>query len=130
MNSFMNPATAPDHPDFREYDAAACRFRHRRATPWGNASFGRRPPPFSAGPASRARTPAGLIVAAEAQTGAEALALVEREEFDIILMDVNLPDNNGIEVSRRILEMRRDARIIILSTMPILRGSTTRCWLA
>ena len=58
----------------------------------------------------------GLKVAAEAQTGAEALAHVEREAFDLILMDVHLPDANGIDISRRILERRSDARIIVLSS--------------
>ncbi len=58
----------------------------------------------------------GLSVAAEAQTGAQALAHVEREAFDFILMDIHLPDANGIDISRRILEIRRDARIIVLST--------------
>lgn len=58
----------------------------------------------------------GLTVAAEAQTGAEALAHVEREAFDLILMDVHLPDANGIDISRRILEHRKDAKIIVLSS--------------
>ena len=58
----------------------------------------------------------GLTVAAEAQTGAEALAHAEREAFDFIVMDVHLPDANGIDISRRILEIRRDARIIVLSS--------------
>lgn len=58
----------------------------------------------------------GLKVAAEAQTGADALAHVEREAFDLILMDIHLPDANGIDISRRILERRSDARIIVLSS--------------
>lgn len=58
----------------------------------------------------------GLTVAAEAETGAEALAHVERAAFDLILIDLHLPDANGIQVSRKILEQRRDARIIILSS--------------
>lgn len=57
----------------------------------------------------------GLTVAAEARTGAEALAHVERDDFDLILMDVHLPDANGIEISRRILDHRKDAKIIILT---------------
>ena len=60
----------------------------------------------------------GLQVAAEAQDGAGALAHVEREEFDLILMDVHLPDANGIDISRRILERRPEARIIVLSSDP------------
>lgn len=58
----------------------------------------------------------GLKVAAEAQTGTDALAHVEREAFDLILMDIHLPDANGIDISRRILERRSDARIIVLSS--------------
>lgn len=58
----------------------------------------------------------GVVVAAEAQTGAEALEHVARESFDFIVMDVHLPDANGIDISRRILELRRDARIIVLSS--------------
>jgi len=57
-----------------------------------------------------------LVVAAEAKTGAEALEHVEREAFDLILMDIHLPDANGIDISRRVLERRRDARIIVLSS--------------
>jgi DNA-binding NarL/FixJ family response regulator len=58
----------------------------------------------------------GLTVTATAESGADALAHVERTAFDLILMDVLLPDTNGIDVSRRILELRPDARIIVLSS--------------
>lgn len=57
-----------------------------------------------------------LTVAATAESGAEALAHVGNSAFDLILMDVHLPDTNGIDVSRRILELRPDARIIVLSS--------------
>lgn len=117
MNSFVNPAAAPAHPDSREHDAAAAQISTSTSHPMGKRILlvdDHRL--FQQGLRLVLERQPGLIVAAEAQTGAGALALVEREEFDIILMDVNLPDNNGIEISRRILEMRRDARIIILST--------------
>ena len=38
----------------------------------------------------------------EAGTGTEGLALVRRERPDVVLLDVNLPDMSGLEVSRRI----------------------------
>lgn len=37
---------------------------------------------------------------AEAENGAEALAIVEKESFDAILLDVALPDMDGREVCR------------------------------
>lgn len=58
----------------------------------------------------------GRSVAAEAQTGEQALALAAREPFDLILMDVHLPDADGIDVSRRILERRPETRIVMLSS--------------
>jgi len=37
-----------------------------------------------------------------ANTGAEALAACEREHFDLVFMDINLPDMDGMEVTREI----------------------------
>ena len=50
---------------------------------------------------------AGLHVL-EASTGAEALAIASRESPDVILLDVNLPDINGIEVTRRLRAARTE----------------------
>lgn len=58
----------------------------------------------------------GLPVTAAATTGAEALSLVENSSFDLILMDVHLPDANGIDISRTILQHHPEAKIIILSS--------------
>jgi DNA-binding response OmpR family regulator len=44
---------------------------------------------------------AGYLVI-ETATGAEALAAFEREQPDLAILDVNLPDINGFEVCRRI----------------------------
>jgi two-component system sensor histidine kinase TorS len=51
-----------------------------------------------------------------AGTGEEALALLREGDFDLVLMDVNLPSISGIEATRRIRTME-DAR---LSGIPII----------
>jgi signal transduction histidine kinase/DNA-binding response OmpR family regulator len=37
-----------------------------------------------------------------AETGKEALAAFDRESFDLVLMDVNMPEQNGLDVTRTI----------------------------
>jgi DNA-binding response OmpR family regulator len=37
-------------------------------------------------------------------TGAEALEAIERNRYDLVLLDVQLPDINGLEIARRIRE--------------------------
>ena len=51
---------------------------------------------------------AGLRVL-EASTGGEALAIVEEEHPDVVLLDVNLRDISGNEVCRRLRADQRDA---------------------
>jgi signal transduction histidine kinase len=41
---------------------------------------------------------------AEAASGQDALGAIERESFDVVLLDVNMPDLNGMEVLGRIRE--------------------------
>ncbi|CAM2138389.1 two-component system, NarL family, invasion response regulator UvrY [Pararobbsia alpina] len=48
----------------------------------------------------------------EAETGAEALAQIDRAFWDIVLLDISLPDMNGIEVLKRL--RRKAPRVPIL----------------
>jgi len=52
----------------------------------------------------------------EAKTGAEAIHLFREHRPDITLMDLRLPDKNGIEVTREIRAEFPDARIIALTS--------------
>jgi serine phosphatase RsbU (regulator of sigma subunit)/DNA-binding NarL/FixJ family response regulator len=50
----------------------------------------------------------------EAATGAEALALVTRSRFDVVLLDVHLPDMSGFDVCEQIKSSRATASIPVL----------------
>ena len=50
-----------------------------------------------------------------AGTAAAAIDAVMREHPDVVIMDVHLPDGDGVETTRRILALDPSVRIIILS---------------
>ncbi|MFG2785869.1 response regulator [Streptomyces prunicolor] len=59
----------------------------------------------------------GIEVTAEAADGAEALAAVRRTRPDVVLMDIRMPQMDGIEATRRILADGPDGtKVIILTT--------------
>jgi len=49
----------------------------------------------------------------EAGSSAEALAIVEREHPDVIIMDVDLPDRDGINATRQITKLLPGCLIIV-----------------
>ncbi|PXW93004.1 LuxR family two component transcriptional regulator [Streptohalobacillus salinus] len=54
-------------------------------------------------------------VVAEGNDGADALSLVETYQPDIVLMDINMQQMNGVEATKKIFEKQSDVKVIILS---------------
>ncbi len=59
---------------------------------------------------------ADLRVVAEAGTGVEAVAAYERYQPDVTLLDLRMPEMEGVEAVRRIRERDPRARVIVLTT--------------
>jgi len=59
--------------------------------------------------------------------GREALLALEREKYDILLMDVRMPEMDGLEATRIIRQRWRDKIIIIAITAYALKGDRERC---
>jgi DNA-binding NarL/FixJ family response regulator len=57
----------------------------------------------------------------EASSGAEAVEMVRRHRPDVVLMDIRMPELDGIEATRRILvdERTSGTRIIVLTTFEL-----------
>jgi DNA-binding NarL/FixJ family response regulator len=57
----------------------------------------------------------GYQVLAEGYTAADAISLARLQDFDVMLMDINMPDTSGLDAAREILTFKPRARIIALT---------------
>ena len=62
----------------------------------------------------------GFVIVAEASDGAQALAAARRVRPDAALVDVQLPDMDGLALARRLRESDGSPRIVLTSTDPTL----------
>ena len=63
-----------------------------------------------------------ITVIAQAEDGVEAIATVEREQPDVVMMDVQMPEMDGIEATAVIAERWPHVRVLAVTT---LDGSDT-----
>ena len=61
-----------------------------------------------------------------ARTGTEALAMVQKNIYDVVLMDVQMPEMDGLEATRQLRTFNRHVYIIAL-TANAMEGDRARC---
>ena len=62
------------------------------------------------------------------ENGLEALSIVVSDEFDVVLMDCQMPEMDGFEATRKIREIESTRNLPILAlTANAMQGDKTRC---
>ena len=54
----------------------------------------------------------------EASNGIEALKRIRSENWDVVLLDISMPEKNGIDTLKLIMDENKAAKVLILSMYP------------
>ena len=55
-----------------------------------------------------------MQVSGEAATGNETISLVRESEFDVVLLDISMPDKNGIDTLKTLKHVRPELPVLML----------------
>lgn len=70
------------------------------------------------------------VLITEAANGAEATGLMDEQEFDLVLMDIQMPVMNGLEATSIIRNELKSAIPVIALTANAIRGENEKCFAA
>ncbi|HEX5337430.1 MAG TPA: response regulator transcription factor [Gallionella sp.] len=57
-------------------------------------------------------------ITGEAESGMQAIKMVREEHYDLVLLDISLPDKHGIDVLKQLKTEAPDLKVIVLSMYP------------
>jgi DNA-binding NarL/FixJ family response regulator len=59
-----------------------------------------------------------IEVTGEAETAQDAFLVTQAQDFDVVLVDINLPDQSGLELIRRLRKHQAKIAVVVLSAYP------------
>ncbi len=61
---------------------------------------------------------AGLVVTGEAANGQETLELIRKDNFDVILLDIAMPEKDGLAILKQLKQEKSEIPVLVLSMYP------------
>ncbi len=59
-----------------------------------------------------------IVAAGQATTGREVLGAFQEDDYDVLVLDIGMPDGGGLEVLKQLRTLKLDLRVLILSMYP------------
>ena len=59
-----------------------------------------------------------LVAAGEASSGRQVLQKVQENDYDVLVLDIGMPEGSGLEVLHQLRTLRPELRVLILSMYP------------
>ena len=60
----------------------------------------------------------GLLVTGEAASGKETLDRARKDDFDVILLDIAMPEKDGLAILKQLKQEKQDVPVLMLSMYP------------